>query len=114
MNIFSGKIKNYLLMSNSCNYFQKYVILFIVFFIIAGLNLFDYHKDVFTQVNASFSPTTNNSQQTQESLESTNRDAILSYEQGNKFLNAKDYDQAITSYKNASTMDLIWLLYQMQ
>ena len=108
MNIFSGKIKYYLLMSNSCNYLQKYVILFIVFFIIAGLNLFDYHKDVFTQVNASFSPTTNNSQQTQESLESTNRDAILSYEQGNKFLNAKDYDQAITSYKNAITMDPNW------
>ncbi|MGI0050768.1 MAG: tetratricopeptide repeat protein, partial [Nitrososphaeraceae archaeon] len=88
---------------------QKPVILFTVFFIIAGLNLFDYHDDVFAQVNASpFSLTSNNSQQTQESLESTNRDAILSYEQGNKFLNAKNYDQAITSYENAITLDPNW------
>ena len=76
MNIFSEKIYDYLLRSNSCNYFQKPVILFTVFFIIAGLNLFDYHHDVFAQVNASpFSPPYNNSQQTQESLESTNRDS---------------------------------------
>ena len=54
MNIFSEKINDYLLRLNSCNYFQKPVILFTLFFIIAGLNLFDYPDDVFAEVNASF------------------------------------------------------------
>ena len=110
MNVFSEKINDYLIKSNPCNYFQKPVILCTVFFIIAGLNLFNYTDDVFAQVNAStpFPSTSNYSQQTQESLESTNREAILSYEQGNKFLNAKNYDQAITSYENAITLDPNW------
>ncbi|MGZ8882442.1 MAG: tetratricopeptide repeat protein [Nitrososphaeraceae archaeon] len=110
MNVLSEKINDYLLRPNSCNYFQKFVILSTMIFIISGLNLIGDNDYVFAQVNASLPPPSpsNNSQQTQESLGSTNRDAILSYEQGNKFLNAKNYDQALISYKNAITFDPNW------
>jgi tetratricopeptide (TPR) repeat protein len=110
MNVLSEKINDYLLRPNSCNYSQKFVILSTMIFIISGLNLIGDNDYVFAQVNASSPPPfpSNNSQQTQESLGSTNRDAILSYEQGNKFLNAKNYDQALISYKNAITFDPNW------
>jgi tetratricopeptide (TPR) repeat protein len=80
-------------------------------FIFLGLNLISNSDFSFAQVNASspsIPPSFNNSQPTEESMGSTNRDAILSYEQGNKFFNAKDYAQAITSYKNAITFDQKW------
>jgi tetratricopeptide (TPR) repeat protein len=81
-------------------------------FIISGLNLIANSDSSFAQVNASsstpISPSSNNNQPTEESMGSTNRDAILSYEQGNRFLNAKDYAQSITSYKNATTFDPKW------
>lgn len=105
MNVFSIKAPDYLLGPN----FHQLVMLVTMIFIISGLNLIGVNDYSFAQVNTS-SPLslTNNSQQTQESLGSTNRDAILSYEQGNKFLNAKNYDQAIISYKNAITFDPNW------
>jgi tetratricopeptide (TPR) repeat protein len=105
MIVFSEKVYNYLLMPN----FHRLIMLVTMIFIISGLNLISDNDYSFAQVNASSpSSLSNNSQQTQESLGSTNRDAILSYEQGNKFLNAKNYDQAITSYKNAITFDPNW------
>src|ERR671913_175389 len=105
MIVFSEKVYNYLLMPN----FHRLILLVTMIFIISGLNLISDNDYSFAQVNASSpSSLSNNSQQTQESLGSTNRDAILSYEQGNKFLNAKNYDQAITSYKNAITFDPNW------
>jgi tetratricopeptide (TPR) repeat protein len=106
MNIIIKKADDYILRPN----IHKFVMLVTMIFIISGLNLMGDNDNSLSQVNASSSasPLSNNSQQTQESLGSTNRDAILSYEQGNKFLNAKNYDQAITSYKNAITFDPKW------
>src|SRR5215207_1263877 len=106
MIVFTEKIYNYLLMPN----FHRLIMLVTIIFIISGLNLISDNDYSFAQVNASSSSSlSNNSQQTQESLGSTNRgDAILSYEQGNKFLKAKNYDQAITSYKNAIIFDPNW------
>ena len=105
MNVFSVKTPDYLLRPN----FHKLVMLVTMIFIISGLNLIGDNDYSFAQVHTSSpSSLTNNSQQTQESLGSTNRDAILSYEQGNKFLNAKNYDQAIMSYNNAITFDPNW------
>ncbi len=111
MNIFIKKIHDYSYMSSSCNYFQKLVMYGTMIFIFLGLNLISNSDFSFAQVNASspsIPPSFNNSQPTEESMGSTNRDAILSYEQGNKFFNAKDYAQAITSYKNAITFDQKW------
>src|ERR687897_609970 len=97
MIVFSEKVYNYLLMPN----FHRLIMLVTMIFIISGLNLISDNDYSFAQVNASSpSSLSNNSQQTQESLGSTNRDAILSYEQGNKFLNAKNYDQAFAILGN--------------
>src|SRR5215207_3333381 len=105
MNTFIEKAHDQILRPN----FHKLVMLVTMFFIILGLNLMGDNDDSFAQVNTSSpSSLSNNSQQTQESLGSTSRDAILSYEQGNKFLNAKNYDEAITSYKNAIKFDPNW------
>lgn len=104
MNILIEKVYDYILRPN----FHKLVMLVTMIFIISILNLMGNNDDSFSQVNDFSQSLSNNSQQTQESLGSTNRDAILSYEQGNKFLNAKNYDQAITSYKNAIIFDPNW------
>src|SRR5215210_3413338 len=106
MIVFTEKVYNYLLMPN----FHRLIMLVTMIFIISGLNLISDTDYSYAQVNASSSSSSlsNNSQQTQESLGSTNKDAILSYEQGNKFLKAKNYDQAITSYKNAIIFDPNW------
>ena len=105
MNTFIEKVHDQVLRPN----FHKLVMLVTMFFIILGLNLMGDNDDSFAQVNTSSpSSLSNNNQQTQESLGSTSRDAILSYEQGNKFLNAKNYDEAITSYKNAIKFDPNW------
>ncbi|HEX2487167.1 MAG TPA: hypothetical protein VHJ57_01125, partial [Nitrososphaeraceae archaeon] len=91
MDIFSEKVHDYLVTPNF-----KLVMLVNMLCIVSGLNLISDYDYSFAQINASSpSSLSNNSQQIQESLGSTNRDAILSYEQGNKFLNAKNYDQAI-------------------
>lgn len=113
MKVFIKKISNYSCMLYSYNYFQKIVIFGTMIFIITGLNLVANSDSSFSQVNSStsstpISPSPNNNQQTGESMGSTNRDAILSYEQGNKFFNAKDYAQAITFYKKAITFDQKW------
>ena len=93
MKVFIKKIPNYSYMLYSYNYFQKLVICGIMIFIISGLNLIANSDSSFSQVNSSSSSTpispSNNNQQTVESMGSTNRDAILSYEQGNKFLMLK-------------------------
>src|SRR5215217_8470212 len=111
MKVFIKKIPNYSYMLNSYNYLQKLVICGTMIFIISGLSLIANSDSSFSQVNSSstpISPSSNNNQQTGESMGSTNRDAILSYEQGNKFFNAKDYAQAVTSYKNAIKFDQRW------
>src|SRR5918995_1899163 len=113
MKVFIKKIPSYSYMLYSYNYFQKLVICGIMIFIISGLNLIANSDSSFSQVNSSSSSSTpisppNSNQQTGESMGSTNRDAILSYQQGNKFFNAKDYAQAVTSYKNAIKLDPQW------
>ena len=86
MNVFCVKATDYFLKPS----FHQLVMLVTMIFIISGLNLIGDNDYSFAQVNASYPLfLTYNSEQTQESLGSTNRDAILSYEQGNKFLNAK-------------------------
>lgn len=113
MNILIKKFYGYLYMSSFCNYFQKFIIYGTMIFIISGLNLIANSDSLFAQVNASSSstpnsPLSNNNQPPEDSMGSTNRGAILSYEQGNSFFNAKDYAKAITSYKNATTFDPKW------
>jgi tetratricopeptide (TPR) repeat protein len=96
-------------MSSFCNYFQKFVICGTMITIF-GLILITNNNSLFAQVNSSSSPISpsNNNQPTEDSMGSTNKDAILSYEQGNSFFNAKDYTKAITSYKNATKFDPKW------
>ena len=112
MNVLIKKFYGYLYMSSFCNYFQKFIIYGTMIFIISGLNLIANSDSLFAQVNASsstpISSLSNNNQPPEDSMGSTNRDAILSYEQGNSFFNAKDYAKAITSYKNATTFDPKW------
>ena len=112
MNVLIKKIYGYLYMSSFCNYFQKFIIYGTMIFIISGLNLIANSDSLFAQANASsstpISSLSNNNQPPEDSMGSTNRDAILSYEQGNSFFNAKDYAKAITSYKNATTFDPKW------
>src|SRR5215213_9032910 len=101
MNTFIEKVHDQVLRPN----FHKLVMLVTMFFIILGLNLMGDNDDSFAQVNTSSpSSLSNNSQQTQESLGSTSRDAILSYEQGNAFSELANYTTAIELYDKAFTI----------
>jgi tetratricopeptide (TPR) repeat protein len=110
MNVFIIKIYSYLYMSNSCNYFHKIVVFGTMIFITAGLGLIAKSDYSFAQVNTTSTPisTSSNTKQMEESIGTTNRDAILSYEQGNKFFNVKDYTKSIIYYKNATIFDPNW------
>jgi tetratricopeptide (TPR) repeat protein len=109
MNIFIKSIICYSYISSSCNYFQKLAIYTAIIFLILGLNLIVNSDYSFAQANTSLnSSSPNNNQTTDALMGSTNKDAILSYEQGNKFFNTKDYAQSIESYKNAIIFDPKW------
>src|SRR5215204_6048742 len=116
MSTFIEKVHDQVLRPN----FHKLVMLVTMFFIILGLNLMGDNDDSFAQVNTSSpSSLSNNSQQTQESLGSTSRDAILSYKnaikfdpnwaaplikQGNAFFELANYTTAIELYDKAFTI----------
>ena len=87
--------------------FQKYVIGIAIIFTLFVLILIYSSNVSFAQINSSTFQS-NNTEITEKSLDSKNRDALLSYEQGNKFFNAKDFTRAILSYKNATTFDPSW------
>ena len=95
-------------MSCSSNRIQKFIMYSTLIFIILGLNLIINSNYSLGQTNTPNSSSPNGNQTTEISIGSTNKDAILSYEQGNKFFNAKDYDQYIISYKNATKLDPKW------
>ena len=94
---------------SSCNYFQKLAIYTTIISLILGLNLNVNSDYSFAQANTSLiSPSSNNNQTTDALMGSTTKDAILSFEQVNKFFNTKDYAQSIEYYKNEIIFDPKW------
>jgi tetratricopeptide (TPR) repeat protein len=87
--------------------FKKYIICITIIFTIFLLNLIYSIDFSFAQINSSNS-FSNNTEITGKSLDSKNREAVSSHEQGNKFFNAKDFTRSIMSYENATTFDPNW------
>ena len=87
--------------------FQKYVLGITMIFTLFVLTLIYISDFSFAQILGSNS-LLNNTEITGKSQDSKNNNALLSYEQGNKFFNAKDFNRAIISYENATTFDPSW------
>lgn len=90
-----------------CIPFRKYVVAVTMIFSLFLLILI-YNSDLSFAQTSSSNSLSNNTEITGKSLDSKNNNAIQSYDQGNKFFNTKNFNQAIISYENATTFDPSW------